>query len=662
MGDIYAEIEALKRQLVLQTGRAELPGEGDDIERYKALLNRGAEFGARYNIAPGIALPAEQMQQLTGDTVILVNRQVRLPDGSTREVAMPQLYSKKRAGDIDGRRTHISGEYITGQGGKLENRAILHAREGNDARFSAVDNRGGTITARDLHIHSQAALDNTGGTLQGRRSIDISSDADIRNAASENAPHHSGNPAMASKTRGLNEGRIILDGAGQESEGYLRLYAQGDIDARASLIDNRNAGSRTILSGANILFSTQETETSFTFNGGGESRLGAPARDYLHTRERTGHGTAVKGKGDIILDARQGTIAGTGAQIDSTDGHVTLFARDGIHLANAWHDMENAHSTHSKGKRFLGLGSKENETYVQESAHSAIPGSITGRTVSLVAGRDMSGENTNASADINLTGMHVVSDHGTQLLASRDIHLRAAQETYSNDTRSYQRKSGLFYDLQNPFTLELGNRKWNGTTTTTGTGHAPSVVGALDGNVIISAGNHYQNDGSIVHASRKEDLGPVASKAELEAMSPEARDAYWARRMQAGNVLISARRAEETALLGNHSQNGKHTYESRGLKIGLQGGMIDSANGLVNNIATFSGSDNPRVQALSAGLAAYNLKQGIGQIQNLQNPDELTADGVLNLLQLQPAGKKPMSAQELLNGRADWFSVGKVLM
>ena len=38
-----------------------------------------------------------------------------------------------------------------------------------------------------------------------------------------------------------------------------------------------------------------------------------------------------------------------------------------------------------------------------------------------------------------------------------------------------------------------------------------------------------------------------------------------------------------------------------------------------------------------------------------------TADGVLNLLQLQPAGKKPMSTQDLLNGRADWFAVGKVL-
>ena len=38
-----------------------------------------------------------------------------------------------------------------------------------------------------------------------------------------------------------------------------------------------------------------------------------------------------------------------------------------------------------------------------------------------------------------------------------------------------------------------------------------------------------------------------------------------------------------------------------------------------------------------------------------------TADGVLNLLQLQPAGKKPMSTQDLLNGRADWFAAGKVL-
>lgn len=38
-----------------------------------------------------------------------------------------------------------------------------------------------------------------------------------------------------------------------------------------------------------------------------------------------------------------------------------------------------------------------------------------------------------------------------------------------------------------------------------------------------------------------------------------------------------------------------------------------------------------------------------------------TAEGVLNILQLQPTGKKPMSVQDFLNGRADWFKIGQVL-
>ncbi|QLB15699.1 methionyl-tRNA formyltransferase [Mannheimia granulomatis] len=38
-----------------------------------------------------------------------------------------------------------------------------------------------------------------------------------------------------------------------------------------------------------------------------------------------------------------------------------------------------------------------------------------------------------------------------------------------------------------------------------------------------------------------------------------------------------------------------------------------------------------------------------------------TQEGVLNITQLQPAGKKPMSVQDFLNGRADWFTIGKQL-
>ncbi|CDG46934.1 methionyl-tRNA formyltransferase [Serratia symbiotica] len=38
-----------------------------------------------------------------------------------------------------------------------------------------------------------------------------------------------------------------------------------------------------------------------------------------------------------------------------------------------------------------------------------------------------------------------------------------------------------------------------------------------------------------------------------------------------------------------------------------------------------------------------------------------TANGILNLTQLQPAGKKPMSAQDLLNSRRAWFTPGNQL-
>lgn len=44
-----------------------------------------------------------------------------------------------------------------------------------------------------------------------------------------------------------------------------------------------------------------------------------------------------------------------------------------------------------------------------------------------------------------------------------------------------------------------------------------------------------------------------------------------------------------------------------------------------------------------------------------QGIDIATADGVLRLLRLQPPGKKPMLAHELLNSRRDWFAIGKLL-
>lgn len=74
-------------------------------------------------------------------------------------------------------------------------------------------------------------------------------------------------------------------------------------------------------------------------------------------------------------------------------------------------------------------------------------------------------------------------------------------------------------------------------------------------------------------------------------------------------------------------------------------------NGIEERLKVYQADVLPH-QAKPAGTVLSVEKNGI-QIA--------TADGVLNLTQLQPAGKKPMSVQDFLNGRAEWFQVGTIL-
>ena len=74
--------------------------------------------------------------------------------------------------------------------------------------------------------------------------------------------------------------------------------------------------------------------------------------------------------------------------------------------------------------------------------------------------------------------------------------------------------------------------------------------------------------------------------------------------------------------------------------------------GLEERIKIYQANVLPH-QAKTAGTVLAVDKNGI-QIA--------TQDGVLNITQLQPSGKKPMFIQDFLNGRSDWFKIGEVLI
>lgn len=76
-------------------------------------------------------------------------------------------------------------------------------------------------------------------------------------------------------------------------------------------------------------------------------------------------------------------------------------------------------------------------------------------------------------------------------------------------------------------------------------------------------------------------------------------------------------------------------------------------------VSYFTIEDQP-VKVWQATVLAENTSSEPGTIVHADKHgiQVATSEGVLNLTQLQPAGKKPMSAQDLLNSRSEWFTPG----
>ncbi|RRZ86391.1 methionyl-tRNA formyltransferase [Erwinia sp. 198] len=78
-------------------------------------------------------------------------------------------------------------------------------------------------------------------------------------------------------------------------------------------------------------------------------------------------------------------------------------------------------------------------------------------------------------------------------------------------------------------------------------------------------------------------------------------------------------------------------------------------------VSYFTIDDQP-VKVWKASVLPHVAKQPGEIVQADKNGIQIaTTDGVLNIEELQPAGKKAMKAQDLLNSRREWFNPGNIL-
>ncbi len=94
LGDGYYE-----QQLIQLRDQRYLSNYQNDEEQFKDFMDNGIAFMRHYPLTPGVALTPAQMALMTGDMVWLVEQSVRLPDGRTEQVLVPQVYVKLKKGD-----------------------------------------------------------------------------------------------------------------------------------------------------------------------------------------------------------------------------------------------------------------------------------------------------------------------------------------------------------------------------------------------------------------------------------------------------------------------------------------------------------------------------------------------------------------------------------
>jgi filamentous hemagglutinin len=232
LGDGFYEQRLLNEQVAQLTGQRHLPGYANDEEQYRALMQSGLEWQERFQLAPGVALSAEQMAALTTDMVWLVAETVTLADGTTQTALTPKLYlaagTEPEREDFGIALIGANRIEITAAG-NLVNRGTIQGRERLQIAAADIGNRG-RLKGGDVIVVAQNDF-TSAGRIEGTEAAcaDRGQEQHRRRKAgsSERAVPH---PVPARLSR--NPGGPDRRGAGQRGHYQGAVAGSGDQDAR----------------------------------------------------------------------------------------------------------------------------------------------------------------------------------------------------------------------------------------------------------------------------------------------------------------------------------------------------------------------------------------------------------------------------------------------
>ncbi|MBE8598164.1 hemagglutinin repeat-containing protein, partial [Xenorhabdus sp. BG5] len=568
LGDGFYEQRLIREQVINLTGKRYLPGHQNDEEQFKTLMNAGVRAQHAFNLAPGIALNAEQMAHLTEDMVWLVNATVTLPDGRRQTVLVPQVYVRTQASSLDGAGALLSGSQVHVQlrGDLLNQGRII----GQDINILAenIRNQGGLLQGNQIDLQARTDMVQRGGAIGAGQSLTIGAGNTIDIASTTRSGENQAGNNRFSTTYVDNVARVYVQGA----DGKLHLRAGKDIYTSAAQLMSQGQHSEIQLdAGRDIQFGTAKTAQGEHLEW---------RRDNYLTHAGSGEtGTDINSAGQVSLRAGSDIhLRATGI----TAGR-TLQVAAGRDVAIVAGEQQQTHDEYRKVKGSNSwVSSTTTTTREQYDRTQAVSSTLSGDTVNIQSGQDTT-----------VQGSNVVGTRDVALHAGQHLNITTAEESNHQFTQKEEKKSGLMGTGGVGFTM--GSSAFKQAHDSDATVQKGSTVGSSDGQVTLRAGEQATVHGSDIIAGKDIDI--------------EAKD-----------VVM-------TAAKNSHTELSQTEQKQSGLTLALSGAVGSAVDTAVKTANEAKDTKDSRLQALKGTQATLSGVQGY-QAWQLSEAESAKADAI----------------------------------
>ncbi|CDN60104.1 Large exoproteins involved in heme utilization or adhesion [Burkholderia cenocepacia H111] len=623
LGDGFYEQQLVRNQVTALTGKAVLGPYADLQTMYQSLMTAGADLSKSLDLPMGASLSAEQVSKLTSNVIMM---ETRVIDGQS--VLVPVVYlaqanqqnvngplisatnldfqnaqSFTNSGTIKADNTlAIQGKQIDNAFGALQSGGLMSLKTENNIDLTSAHVKAGSLqldAGKDL-ILDTATKTNTRVSRDGATSVvttlgptaklDVAGNASI--VTGGNFQQNAGNLSVGGNL-GMNVGGNWDLGAVQTGEhkivqrangvsntdinkvtgssvtvgGQSNVVVGGDLTAKGAQIDLGQGG--TLAAKGNVTLGAASATSTVNSNSSGSDSHGSYA-ETLHTSDQALTGTTLRG-GDTVTLASGKDLTISGSTVSLDKGNANLLAAGDVNVGAATEThVLNSHETHSHSNVVSGVkvasGIDQTAIYSQGSTISA-------DGVTVTSGRD-----------INVTGSNIVGTNDVSLSAARDVNIKTSQDTIQSSTYFDKKETGLMSN--GGLSVSVGSRSNSDKQQSSSVTNNGSAIGALNGNLTVSAGNDLHATGSILHAGNDANL---AGKT----------------------VKIDA--ATDTSSFAEQQQ-----FRQAGVTVGVTNPVVAAVQtGRQMANAAQSVSGDPRLIALAAattGLAAKNTYDSLKQM------------------------------------------------